>query len=405
MRQPRRFTWPDLPVAIGAGILAVLSLLMIAQLLILLVKPGKPMKIYPQLIGAVRPPEVVPLTLHNLVDGRYQAVTARQIGTDEPLFPLAVRIRNQVEFSVFGVLPFAQVVYGGNLELLDAGYIESYCTRNLREFMAAAPDRANQILRMQQYAERRGQTFLYIITPSKVALYPNFMPPGQPCAASQIDRTALVPNWVAMLRKKGVHVVDTESVLSPVRNSYAFPLYPRGGIHWNQVGSALAAQAIAASIAAQRADRQPSPFTFTWTMAKPSGMDNDLSSLLNLFWLPAALNVPEVSFHEKPATPGCRKLRVVIVAGSFMEAAASALSWEPCLSPIVQYYYWHTSRFIWVNGQMTTQMFESVDPALRTKDLLNADIIIYEENESLLIPPLPQHGQAFYQWLVEHEKL
>jgi hypothetical protein len=404
--------WPDFPVAIAGVVLFAAGALLMAQLFLLQIKPGRPMKLCPALIGVVKPVDKIPLSTKAFLSGRYQAAYAQQIGTYEPYFPVAVRLRNQVEYSVFGVLPPADMVYGSNFELLQAGYIGNYCTRNIQQFMRVAPGWADKILRMQTIVQGHGQSFLYVITPSKVALYPEDLPAGGRCPAPLADRAGLIPAWVKLLRQKNIQFVDTTSLLVAAKADYPFPLFPRGGIHWNQVGSAIGALGVDAGIAAQRRNDSFTPFSFTWKMSShPTGMDADLAQLMNLFWLPDKYaNVPVVIFIQSPAPAGCHKIRVVIVGGSFMESIGAVLSRLPCVKQVVEYYYWHANRLLWVDGAMTSGIYNKIDPAQRDAELRRADVVIYEENESLLFPsgqppdpssnyPGPAHGGAFYQWV------
>jgi hypothetical protein len=132
----------------------------------------------------------------------------------------------------------------------------------------------------------------------------------------------------------------------------------------------------------------------------PVLVDIDLATLLNLFTLPKEyLDVPEITATQAPAPPACRRLRVVIVGGSFMEPVGAALSRLPCAPQVVQYFYWEVNRFTWKNGIVTLQ---PIDPAMRDADLRDADVLLYEENEAIL--GHSNHGRALYQWLAAQRK-
>ncbi len=388
--------WPDLPIALAALLLLAGGVLLMAQILLGAVAHGKQMKLCAAVFGVARPP-VAALTLENVLTGRYQKALELNIGTREPYFPLAVRVRNQVEYSLFGVSATPSVVVGNHLQLIETTYIQDYCSRNVARFMAGAPAWAAKIRQMQDMVQARGQVFLYVLTPSKVAQYPGTLPPALPCPSSAADRAGVVPAWLAVLQKAGVHVDDTTAALRAARAQYPAPLFPRGGTHWDALGAALGAQSIEAALHTQTGDAQFAPFTFTWQRSdQPEKTDVDLTFLMNLIWPPVHFEVPLVMLHEAPKAADCRPLRIVIVGGSFMEHVGAPLSQLPCGARVAEYFYWWMHRDLWIDGKNT---LVPVSPALRDAELRAADVVIYEENEAILGRSL--HGPLFYRWLLK----
>jgi alginate O-acetyltransferase complex protein AlgJ len=393
----RRFSWADLPVMASGLLLLTGGVLLMVQLAMGALWHGKQMKLCAAVFGVTQP-NSTSLTVHNLISGAYQKSLELRIGSREPYYPFAIRMRDQVEYSLFGLSATPDVIIGNHRQLIEIAYIQDYCLRNLQNFMAQAPDWAAAIKTMQDNAQARGQTFLYVITPSKLAQYPEILPPHLNCPSTETDRTQLVPQWAALVRQDGVHIVDTTAVLRAAAQNYPFPFFPRGGAHWNQAGAALATQAIEAALEAQLHDGLLKPFTFTWQLSHhPMKADVDLTILMNLMWTPDHFDTPLVTLHQPSKAPDCKSLKITIVGGSFMEHVGPLLSQLPCGADVVQYFYWRSHRDVWHDG---VDVIEPVDPAVRDADLLHADIIIYEENEGVL--GRPAHGQAFYQWILAH---
>ena len=253
---------------------------------------------------------------------------------------------------------------------------------------------------MQNEEERRGKTFLYVLTPSKVAQYPALIPPAFNCPSQLADRTGLVPAWIGILRNAGVHLIDTTAVVQAAHGAYPFPLYPAGGTHWNAVGEALAQQAVLGGLDRLRPGSGFTPFQFTWRMAPHPVRDSDdvdLARLLNLVSPAANGPVPVVTMHPPPATGPCQPPRVVIVGGSFSHATLKALAGLACPIPAVEYEYWHAATLRWGRGELDRR--SGTDDAKRDAGILAADVLIYEENEQLLSQPL--HGYALADFLQE----
>ena len=185
----RRFV-QEVPTVLGAAVLGLCAAMLIFNMAVgtVLHMNGIRFWSYPlfaALKGVTVKSEKQRLTVRSFLDGSFQADYARQIGQRVPIFEFAVRLRNQVDFSVLGASANPEVIVGAGRELIERVYTDDYCSRNLARFLPGARLWAAHIREMQDAVERRGQTFLYVVTPSKIGQYPGFIPPGMPCPASR----------------------------------------------------------------------------------------------------------------------------------------------------------------------------------------------------------------------------
>lgn len=384
--------WLDLAIGLVA-ILAPAGLLL-ADTVASAIPPYHHIKIAPGLVGAALPIDPAP-SIARVLDGKFQGEYARLIGTLTPLYPLAVRAKNQVLWSVFGMPGVPGIVVGRGRSLLEREYVDEYCSRNRAAFRPLAMAWAPKLRQMQDAYEQHGKTFLYVITPSKVAQNPGLVPPNIPCAAASADRDGILPLWLQILAAAGVHTVDTVTMLRAAQVKYPFQMYPRGGTHWNSVGAALATREIAAALSRLRGDGVlPAP-DIVWAMKPhPVWPDIDLDQLLNLMAMPRSDPVPYVSLSAKAPFGGCRALRIGIVGGSFMNRPAEDLALGPCAPQIEEWQYWSAYDINWPPG---VDAKTGVDPAERDARVLDADVMIYEENEQLMARS--RHGPDFYSFL------
>ena len=393
----RRF----LPLVPGIAVVAVPTLLLLLNLGVM-AAGHRPIKLVPALTG-VTMPEVVPVSLAAVFRGQTQPALARLVGRLMPLRPAAVRLRNQLEYSLFGTSPDPVVMVGRGGSLIERSYADEYCSRDLARWRPGARAWATRIRQMQDWEARRGRAFLYVLTPSKVAQYPDLLPRGFNCPAPRADRLDLLPEWTAMLRAAGVHVADTAAALRAAHGAYPFHLFPPGGTHWNAVGAAIVQRTVLDRLAHLAPGRGFAAVPFTWHMIPHPvrSDDTDLARLLNLF-VPAARGpVPAATPHPAaPPKPCGPPPRVVIVGGSFSHATLEALHGMACPVAATEYEYWHAYTLWWQGDRLGGH--PGVDGAARNADLLAADVLIYEENEELL--EQPSHGQALWSFLRSNQE-
>ena len=387
----------ELPTLLGASVMGLCAAMLIFNMAVASVLHMNGIRfwsypLFAALKGVTEKTEKQRLTVGSFLDGAFQTAYARAIGYRVPIFEFAVRLRNQVEFSALGASAIPSIIVGAGGELIERVYVDDYCSRNLASFLPAARVWARRIRQMQDAVERQGKTFVYVVTPSKVAQYPEFLPPGMPCASAMADRLGLVPAWIALVRAAGVHVVDTTAEISKAHGRYPFPLFPVDGTHWNAVGATLAGQAVASELSGLRQDPGLSSRLFDWEYAtETAAADIDLAVLMNLLWLPRQQPTPDVLLRPGPGASSCRSLKIVMVGGSFAHALGSVLSRQRCHPDVVEYEYWHTFVITWEDGDMEERPFSVAD---RDRDLGQADIVIYEDNEQML--GHSEHGAALY---------
>jgi alginate O-acetyltransferase complex protein AlgJ len=330
------------------------------------------------------------LTLDNLLSYKFQTYVSHAIGTLTPLYKPAIHWKNQIYYSVFGTSGVPDiVVVGRGRQLLQKEYLDDFCSRDLTDFIPKARIWAGRVREMQDFFQARGTTFLYVVTPSKPAVYPEYLPAALNCPSSDHDRRNKVAVYRRMLDQNGINYVDAATLTAEARASYPISMFPRGGIHWNMLAASLAAQAVTQRLNELSGSTVLTPFTISWERSyKPQGADRDLMEILNLVWPDTRYEVPVVSYHS--TTPAsCRPTRITEVGGSFLFELDDALAQAACPPEISVWWYWDLKHFRYPGG---TKKPLTADAAARRQDLLDKlDVMIFEENEAV-IPDTP-HGR------------
>jgi alginate O-acetyltransferase complex protein AlgJ len=362
--------------------LALLPLLTAWNLFALQYFPERMFRIGPKLSGVTYDKPVV-LSWADIRDGDFQKSLAARVTDAMPVRALLIHVNNEIRYQLFGELTAPQVVKGAKGQLIERSYLNDYCSRTEGMGEKLAADILPKLRDIQNYYESHGGIFVYVVSPSKAAHLPEYFVDRVPCPSTPTARKQLVPDYVGALRRGGIHVVDTASLIHSLKGAYPFDLFPEGGVHWNDVGGARAVSAVVDAINQQAGRELIPPYTFTYTLSKPAnGADRELADLLNVFFPPLGYQTPKVQFQpsvpcsESPA----RQLNVAMVGSSFGHLPARILIEANCLDHLRFYYYLILGRF----GETPIRELQR---NLADNDLMplrDAKVMILEENESFV---------------------
>jgi alginate O-acetyltransferase complex protein AlgJ len=344
--------------------------------------PSRAIKIGPTLGGVTYDAPVV-FSWPEIRDGKLQKAIVSRVTDAMPVRPLLIRINNEIQFHLFGELTALNVVRGAKGQLIEQSYLNDYCSRTEGMGAKLATDILPKLKEIQDFYQAHGAVFVYVVTPSKAAHLPEYFVDRVPCPSTPAARAQLVPDYVGALKREGIHIVDTASLIHSLKGAYPFDLFPQGGVHWNDVGGALAVSAVVEEINRLAGREIIPPFKFTYTMSQPAkGADRELVDLLNVFFPPLGYQTPKVSFQpgvacaESPA----RRLDVVMVGSSFGDLPSRIMIEANCLERLQFYYYATLGRF----GGTPYRELQRNLPMSDLNVWRDAKVMILEENESFV---------------------
>jgi alginate O-acetyltransferase complex protein AlgJ len=336
------------------------------------------------------------VTLRAFADGRLQAAAADAVTKANPLRPPLIRLANQIRYKLFDAYGAPSVVAGERGHLIEQPYVDEYCRRDLAVLETAARAWIPKLKEVQGFYEARGHIFLYVITPSKMAHLPELFLPRVRCPSRERDRAEYLPTYDRLLREAGIRVVDLASLTHGLKGRYEIDLFPAGGVHWNALGVAHAADAVLAEIN-RRAGSAVAP-RLSWRYSvtdRPAGSDRELVDLVNVLFPQARYATARVLFEKATCAdfPAMR-MNVAIVGGSFIHALAKTLLVNGCLSGLQSYNYLYRGRHSGPEYAIDKDRLGSED----LFPLRDVDIMILEENEQVL--PGSAHAAELYRLLL-----
>jgi hypothetical protein len=334
--------------------------------------------------------EPAPWTWPTFLSGETQRVVSVNLGRTSPIFPISVRAKNQLMYSLFRASGAANIAIGRQEQLFATGYIDEFCGRGGATDAARVNTWADSVSEIAAAAQAQGRGFVYVVSPSKAAHAPQYLPVGRSCRVliRGLSQDKLSP-FRAALEQRGAPYVDSSRLLELEKANYPIDLFPRGGIHWNLLGAALTMREITRIIEKESASSPIGSFEFDWReddVAK--GTDRDLLDLLNLFWPDDHYPTAAVSRHGgEAACP--RKPRLLLVGDSFLRELIVVAAQSPC-PPEIDYWFYvrddaggiTLTRFLTAPCEIGNGQRLSTDLELLPESFAKADVVVLEENEA-----------------------
>jgi alginate O-acetyltransferase complex protein AlgJ len=379
----------------AAGLLLLLPALTLWNLGAADMAPKLVIKIGRGLAGVTEEPAPVAASLRTFADGTLQKSAMAAVTEANPLRPPLIRLANQVRYKLFGAFGAPGVIAGERGQLIEQAYVDEYCRRDVAVLERRAAAWIPKLKTLQDSYAARGHRLIYVITPSKMAHMPEFFLPRVACASAPFDREQYLPTYTRLLREAGVQFVDLASLTHGLRGRYEIDVFPAGGVHWNALGVASAADAVLAQINREQAIAPRLKWGYTVT-DRAAGSDRDLIDLANVLVPQTRYATARVTFdHSNCADFPASRLNAAIVGGSFIHALARTLIAEGCLTGLRSYNYLYRGR----RGGPEYAIDKDRLTAADIRPLADADMVLLEENEQVL--PGSAHAEEFYRVLTQ----
>lgn len=327
----------------------------------------------------------------NYTSGKFQHDFESWLNQNYGLKEYFVKTNNQLYFWLFHEAPHGSQVFVGNHgQLIEAGYISGYYAgplpQNVLEPMV------QNIRFVQDKVEERGKIFLLIITPSKVALYPEYIIDGWRYRDTEGNRnyTALLP----LLDKYGVKYIDGHKILADKKIAApAISLFPKGATHWNYLGAYYVVDEMLAKIkqmsgenfAELRMERVDEDRNFIHFA------DKDMAELMNVWFPPLNYTVPRpVLSYAKAAQTFYPS--IFMEGGSFSEQMINTMCSANIFQRMDFYFYYH-DHVLFQGGKLGGERLGEIAKLDWENDVLkDHDIILVEVNEQAI----PRHQKGFF---------
>jgi len=294
-----------------------------------------------------------------------------------------IRWTNEIWFRLFRqcASPSANITVGNQDQLFEDSYLAEYCMA--RVSAGELEPMVRDIKAFQDVCKRLGVRCVLVVTPSKAAIYPEFVPARWMKLYAPGPRAYDI--FVPLLKKHGVCFLDGRVLATQAKPKAPAPLFPKGGIHWGQYLASLVTDGVVSELRAQGAPLAPMDFRPIHVDDKPGMEDKDLINLMKLA-RPWRYPVSKVEAKPNPAVDG-RRPSLAVIGDSFMWRMLQYLASSQQFSEINSYFYYKLYKSS--NPDIDNSFFTKGTGIVRqptgqvdfNREIYGADCLILEINE------------------------
>jgi alginate O-acetyltransferase complex protein AlgJ len=271
----------------------------------------------------------------------------------------------------------AGISIGRSWFLNGESYVDEWCLRRDRRVTeAAVAPLIAAVVTIRNAMQARGKPFVFLISPSKAAVLPEYLPSW--CAPT--DQPREYDLLLAGLNSADVPVVDGHAIALQSKATEQWAPFGRDGLHWNDIGQFHATRALVGELERQLGepigDLRLSGLKVD---DQPRGADADVGLIANL---PFALR--PVSVHASFEVVN----RLTAPTGLFV---GTSFSWGPLAIMMGQklfsrskFYYYFSSSYRYDPGALTGDAEGPIVASDLSQRLAGADFVVLEANEAEL---------------------
>jgi hypothetical protein len=290
--------------------------------------------------GEVKKPE---LTSESFFGGRFQDPFQSFHEQDLNLHNTLIRVRNQIDYSVFNHPHAFNIVIGKDNVLYQDFYIDAIQGKDFIG-IPRVDSLARAYASVQKKFRERGIEFFLVIAPGKASFMPEYLP-----SSVKIDPKVYTnyESFVSELKENKAFYLDFRKWFIEMKGTAKYPLFPRTGTHWSGYSMTLVADSL------KKVMEQRKNIVMPKVKVKEGELtdralrftDSDIGDAMNLIWpiKPYKMYYPVVEFEEVADTS---KPSVLMIGDSFNQ---SFISFYPYFDKLFS----NDSRFWFYNRLIT----------------------------------------------------
>ncbi len=350
--------------------------LVIAALFLPMIQMVKPFVEVGPLFGSIVPTAKDSLTLEAWFDGTYQENRNKYINEQFGFRNTAVRLHNQIAFSLFGKAKANGVIIGKEDYLYEIKYINAY--RGAEEINQSELDSNLFMLKaIQSKLKEKGVELIVVMNPGKASFYSEFIPDEFPIVSNR----SYYSEYQIGLESQGIQHIDFGKWFREMKGKTPAPLFPKTGIHWSQYGATLAADSLV-NYCMKLFGKNMNEFVWDKNnlplQTTMESVDDDIGLGMNLYLpidvLPMAYPRVSVKVKVDSANKGIQP-KVAVISDSYFFNLMQ-LPWAPNIFESLNFYFYNKQLHKRPEGTMTNS-----DPLSQMKEIEKSNVVFVMATE------------------------
>jgi hypothetical protein len=337
-----------------------------------------------QLSGVEVEEKLPQLTLRSLWEGAWQKDLEKWLAKKLFLRSVLVRIDNQINYSLFDEISSKagdeKLILGVDKWLFVKDYIDHFNKWGAVP-LPVLEGKVQSIRKLQTILENHGIPFLFVITPSKASIYPEYIDRKYLVANSQ-EKESNYEKLVPLFNRYRIKYLDGHRLFVELKKKSPYLLYPQSGIHWNYYSAYLVTVELISTLTKMLNKKLVTLRSEDIEVSTtPRGADNDLALLSNILFTKSLYGqYPYPKIAPSPNQKTAFRPKVLFVGASYLNNVLDYMDKYEIYRERVFYYYHKTKRFFPEKPETP------VDKDMKSlrNEILAQDVIVVETNESAI---------------------
>ena len=225
---------------------------------------------------------------------------------------LFVRLNNQIQFSLFDKTSVKKTIVGKDGYLFEKTYITEFYGQNyIGEEQVKQETKG--LKEIQDYFKKKNIDFFPVILTGKGSYFSEYIPNRFVTKNKQTNYQEIANQ----LSREGVFYMDLHKYFLELKKTSKYPLYPKTGIHWTQLGATIAIDTVLKTIEKRNnidlVDYDYSDIKYCDTLRNT---DNDIGEAMNLMWEPDynKMAYPNIKYDTKKQY---KKINILMIGDSY----------------------------------------------------------------------------------------
>ena len=306
----------------------------------------------------------------NYFNGSWQQLKSYQIQENLLIRNVSIKIRNQIDFSLFNKVNAQNLYYYGNQ------FFRFYCVDYHEGILFMGEDEIKekvQKIKAITYALGDSIPIITAIAPTKSYLYSDLLPEYNTKETEYSNYRYIKKT----LLENNMHCIDFNQWFMDINTTSIAPLMGTGGVHWSRYGATIAMDSLINYLNEHTNNDFKKPeWRFVQEEEVPNVNDNDAVYVSNLKCPPFDNELRNIAYYETDSSR--KKVKALIVADSFFDVVSYFGLRNNIFTEDSKFdYYYGTQPGIGENQHLEEGIFEeyltSVDCIIILSDVVNLE--------------------------------